>query len=64
MSNSSLQQVGAWEPENNSSVLQQEEQADTKEYKVVLNCTPDTDYKPEGSYSNDEPVMGGGGRKL
>ena len=41
------QPEGAAEPHNNTSIPQQEEQADTKEGKVIVNDKLDVDYKPE-----------------
>ena len=49
-----LQQEGTTEPENNSSVLQFEEQSDITEGKVIVDYKPGIDYEPEGPDHNDE----------
>ena len=51
-----LQPVIMAEPENSTSVLQLEEQADAKEGKVIEDNIPVIDYKPEGPDPNDERV--------
>ena len=43
------QPEGAGEPETNTSVTQQEEQADTIDGKAIADYMLDIDYKPEGS---------------